>query len=315
MQSIEVKRTLRQEEMSLLENSRRFCLVRNHAYWWWNGKLPSFFNSAPAAAASMLPASESGQSYLTIWYCIIRSAHDCFAQKTRISMETGDSLSENWNAVAFMLISIALVDGCRHWPISFTCSDTYHPVNLFSLFHEDSPCLTSTKVYLLRLDVSLLIAHATALLSLNPDLLRNILSDYAGDRSTMIATFLLLHQSFRIPCILMARSSTDIEIFEIWYHIVKIVWWQVKMKKDFIFCNSVKTDQKTQVLLFFSWRTWTFRPVSHGILKNLPIYFWRLVTVLKLNRTGRMQMRKSWGIIPTISISDQRGHEYSKLLA
>lgn len=165
----------------------------------------------------MFPASESGQSYLTIRYCIIRSAHDCIAQKANSSMETGDSLSENWNAVAFMLISITLGDGCRHWPISFTCSDTYHPVNLFSLFHEDSPCLTSTKVYLLRLDVSLLIAHATALLSLNPDLLRNILSDYAGDRSTMIATFLLLHQSFRIPCILMARSSTDIEIFEIWY--------------------------------------------------------------------------------------------------
>ena len=56
-----------------------------------------------------------------------------------------------------------------------TSSDTYHPVNLFSLFHEDSPCLTSTKVYLLRLDVSFLMAHPTAFVSLNPELRRNIM--------------------------------------------------------------------------------------------------------------------------------------------
>lgn len=144
--------------------------------FWWNRRLPSFFNKAPAAAASMLPFSESGQSYLTKQCCRIGFKFDYCSKMMQDWMETGDSSWVIFRTRHFQFdFNISSVTNVRiQWRL-ITSSDTYHPVNLFSLFHEDSPCLTSTKVYLLRLDVSFLMAHPTAFVSLNPELRRNIM--------------------------------------------------------------------------------------------------------------------------------------------
>lgn len=124
----------------------------------------------------MLPFSESGQSYLVIQCCRISFKNYYWSKMMQDCMETCDSSWVIFRTRHFQFdFNISSVTNVRiPWRL-FTCLDAYHPVNLFSLFHEDSPCLTSTKVYLLRLDVSFLMAHATAVVSLNPELRRNIM--------------------------------------------------------------------------------------------------------------------------------------------
>ena len=124
-------------------------ITRNNVALWKVQDRPSFFRRAPAAAASMLPFSDSGQSYL---HKIFVSSHQ--------SNENLDDWSE--------------MDAKFEISFSFSWNYAHHPVNLFSLFHVDSPCLTKTRVYLLRDDVSLFAPLLAFLISWEADLRTNM---------------------------------------------------------------------------------------------------------------------------------------------
>lgn len=119
--------------------------------------LPSFLSNAPAAAASTFPFSDKGQSYLSdMQFRELHTYYECYscqelAYKLRI---------RSWHRTQLLLVRSE--------------DNAYHPVNLFSLFQVDSPCLTRTKVYLLRMATSFFTPRTAALASFGTDWRRNM---------------------------------------------------------------------------------------------------------------------------------------------